>query len=158
LNSIVEQFVIILLDDYWLNKTVDVRGVSTLTDYMLANRDVLRVDLTTDRLYAGGMRDYDTYGHYDLIHAPGSPYQMSLQAGIWNKGLLLSVLQMDRDPWQVELEGTTIVNERNMTVLGTRQNLVRYTNGMKNESDEINVARIEQKHLSVIEKWFRKYD
>ena len=114
LNAIPEQFVVILLDDYWLNKTVDLRGVSTLIEYMHMNRDVLRIDLTTDRLYAGGMQDYETYGHYDLVSAPGSQYQMSLQAGIWNKGLLMSVLKMDQDPWQVELDGTTIVNERDM--------------------------------------------
>ena len=158
LNAIPEQFVIILLDDYWLNKTVDLRGINTLVDYMHAHRDILRIDLTTDRLYAGGVGDYGTYGHYDLVSAPGSPYQMSLQAGIWNKGLLMSVLRMDQDPWQVELDGTTTVNERNMTVLGTRQNLVRYTNGMKNGSDVINTNRIENQHLERIKRWFRNYD
>ena len=158
LNTIKEQFVVILLDDYWLNRTVDTQGVGTLMQYMSVNRDVLRIDLTKDRLYAGGMRDYDVYGHYDLIHAPGSAYEMSLQAGIWNKNMLLSVLQTNQDPWQVELQGTTIVNERNMKVLGTRQNLVKYANGMKNGSDDVNTEGIEKEHLDRIERWFRNHD
>jgi len=158
LNTIKEQFVVILLDDYWLNRTVDTQGIGTLMQYMSANRDVLRIDLTKDRLYAGGMRDYDVYGHYDLVSAPGSEYQMSLQAGIWNKGLLMSVLQTNQDPWQVELQGTTIVNERDMTILGTRQNLVKYANGMKNGSDDVNTDGIEKEHLDRIKRWFKNYD
>ena len=96
----------------------------------------MRIDLTTDRLYAGGMRDVGYVAHYDIIEAPGSQYQMSLQAGIWNRKLLIEVLEaLPKDKhsaWDVELEGTTIVNNNNMKyrVFGTRQYPVRYINGV----------------------------
>lgn len=158
LKRIEEKHVVILLDDYWLIRTVDVRGISTLCEYMQLHPQVLRMDLTADRLYAGGMQDFDMYGHYDLVRAPGSQYEMSLQAGIWDRELLLTVLQPDWNPWEVELLGTSVVNERNMIVLGTRQNPIRYTNAMKNGSTEINAHGIPREHLNIIERWFNKYD
>ncbi|GAG13851.1 unnamed protein product, partial [marine sediment metagenome] len=82
-----------LLEDYWLCRTVDVTGVATLADYVAMHPGVLRLDLTTDRLYNGDMFDVEAFGHYDIIETPAeSPYQMSLQAGIWRKSHLLRIL------------------------------------------------------------------
>lgn len=156
LDGISEQLVIWLLDDYWLNRTVDIRGVGSLIQYMHDNPTVLRMDLTKDRLYAGGMQDYASYGHYDLICAEHSQYQMSLQTAIWNKGLLLTVLWPDWDPWQIELQGTSVVNARDMLVLGTRQNLVSYTNGIGTGAEGANIERISSEHLEKIQKWLPK--
>jgi hypothetical protein len=132
----------LLLEDYWLCRTVDVTGVSTLNDFMLFNRNILRMDLTADRQYAGGMKDIGYFGHYDIIEAKDSQYQMSLQAGIWNRKLLIDVLDIlpvdCRSAWDVELTGTTIVNEnKDIHVFGTRQVPVRYVNAYNN-ADGIN--------------------
>lgn len=129
---------VLMLEDYWLSRTVDNTGINSLADYMMLNQDILRIDLTTDRLYSGGMRDVGSWGHYDLIEAPGSQYQMSLQAGIWNKNLFVYVLQnLSQDKhsaWDVELEGTSYVNQSTMRVLGTRQYPMRYVNGVNNST------------------------
>jgi hypothetical protein len=160
LENIQEAFVIILLEDYWLNRTVDIGGISTLCEYMTINPDVLRFDLTMDRLYANGpLYPHDDfhgcYGHYDLIDRQGTMYQMSLQPGIWNRRLMLNILKNNWSPWEVELEGTSILNEKeDIRVLGTRQNLLSYTNGLKNEADNINTDKIPPEHLERISKWF----
>lgn len=158
-----EDFILIFLEDYWLNRTADVSGVASLVQYMEIHRNVLRMDLTTDRLYAKGPQypahdpDYDHWGHYDIINRKGEQYEMSLQVGIWNRKLLLEVLQDDWSPWQVELEGTNIVNNKSeMLVLGTRQNLVRYTNGLKNEATNVNLKDIPDEHLERIRNWIPK--
>ena len=156
LTNIDDKFIVILLDDYWLVRTVDVGGVRTLCDYMDLDSKILRIDLTADRLYAGGVKDVDMYGHYDIIEAPQSQYQMSLQVGIWNRTNLIKILQNDWSAWDVELIGTGIVNESDMRVLGTRQNLIRYANGMKNGSDKINTEWIPEEHKKIIERWFPK--
>lgn len=133
LNEIEDDTVTILLEDYWLIRPVDIYGINALSG--IIKDDILRVDLTTDRLYAGGMKDVGYVNHYDIIEAVGSQYQMSLQAGIWNRKLLIQILEAlpkDRhSAWDVELEGTIIVNNNsnNYRVFGTRQNLVRYING-----------------------------
>jgi len=160
LNSIKEQYILLLLEDYWLNRTVDVNGVNTMYEYIRTHKDVIRVDLTLDRLYANGHTNpsfdngcYGHYGHYDLINRPGTQYQMSMQAGIWNKKLLLDIIEPNWSPWQLELQGTGKLNETDLKVIGTRQNLVSYTNGLKNESTNVNLTGIVKEHRERIEKW-----
>lgn len=46
LKRISDDYLIIFLEDYWLNRTVDVSGVGTLLDYMKIHTNVLRMDLT----------------------------------------------------------------------------------------------------------------
>src|SRR5512139_752482 len=93
LETIPDDIIVIMLEDYLICRTVDCAGVATLADYMRFNPDVIRLDLTTDRLYGGGMHDVCSYGHYDLIACPkDAPYEMSLQAGLWNRKNLLSLL------------------------------------------------------------------
>lgn len=138
LKNIEDDTVVILLEDYWLVRSVDVEGVSVLS--RVIDNDVIRIDLTTDRLYASGMKDVGYVGRYDIIEAKGSQYQSSLQAGIWNRKLLIELLESlpvkKHSAWDVELEGTQIIEERGYRVFGTRQNLVRYTNGV-NDRDGI---------------------
>ena len=77
LKNIEDDAVVILLEDYWLVRSVDVGRVSVLS--RVVNNDVIRIDLTTDRLYASGMKDVGYVGRYDIIEAKGSQYQSSLQ-------------------------------------------------------------------------------
>lgn len=162
LEGIPEQQVVIFLDDYWFVRQVDYSGINTLAEYMRLHPKILRIDLTTDRVYAGGAprpmdgKDYDTYGHYDLFEVPGSPYQMSLMPGIWNKEKLLTVLKPNWTPWEVELTGTDVLNNQfpEFVVLGTRQNPVRFTNALRNEKKEIDVRGMKPDDLQEIRKWF----
>jgi len=123
-----EEHFVFLLCDYWLSRLVDVRGVAACYDYIRNRPEVLRIDLTTDRLYAGGMFDVEAWGCYDVIETPhGTPYQMSIQAAIWNRKLFLSLLQPGKSPWEVE---THIQPPETMRVLGTRQCPIRYANAI----------------------------
>jgi hypothetical protein len=164
LNSIKEQYIVILLEDYWLNRKADTRGAQTLHEYMTFHPKVIRFDLTMDRLYAPGPQypsddpDHDKYGHYDIVKRKGMAYEMSLQAGIFNKKLLLDLLRPGWSPWEVELLGTNVINDSDVVVLGTRQNPVSYTNALqaKNEEIIINTKGIPEEHLGIIKKWFPK--
>ncbi len=141
-----EDMFTLMLDDYWLCRTVDVAGVATLGDYLAEHPTVLRLDLTTDRLYAGGMFEVESFGHYDIIETPeGTPYQMSLQAGIWRKALLLSLLERGKSPWEVELHTSPPAS---MRVLGTRQWPCRYINVFKggDPGQTLNVEQLTAEH------------
>lgn len=139
-----QDYFVLMLEDYWTCRKVNVEAVERLSDYMFVRSDCLRIDLTSDRLYAGGMKDIGYFAEFDIVEAAGSPYQMSLQAGIWNKRLMIEVLEKlepdKHSAWDVELEGTGIVNSNNFHVVGTRQNPVRYINGMNNSVPGINLS------------------
>jgi len=138
-----EPYFVLLLEDYWLCRNIDKSGIDLLREFMKVREDIVRIDITGDRLYAGNMRDVGYWDRFDIVEAPGSPYQMSLQAGIWNKNKLIEILEYlpvgKRSAWDVELEGTSYFNAHNMIVYGTRQMPIRYVNGMNNaKSDKVN--------------------
>ena len=150
LEEIDDETIIILLEDYWLTRKVNKDAIFILNSFMERDDKILRIDLTADRLYAGGMRDIGYIEWIDLIEAPHSPYQMSLQAGIWNRKNLLNIIKKlpaeNRSGWDVELSGNTIFeNETDYRVFGTRQYPVRYENGM-------NVTRGANKELRTMAK------
>jgi hypothetical protein len=134
-----------LLDDYWINKPVDHLGIMNLSKYMQSTvQPILRMDLTRDRECSYRCTDIGRYGGFDLIKSPkGTPYQMSLQAGIWDVQLLLRVLQPGWDPWEVELIGSGLVDDLDMVVMGTRNNPVSYTNALNNVISGINLEKLE---------------
>lgn len=151
LRGIEDELLVLMLDDYWLCRTADVTGVGTLADYMLLHPEVLRMDLTTDRLYAGGMFEVESFGHYDVVEtSAGTPYQMSLQAGIWRRRLLLDVLKPERSPWQVEIETSPPAA---MRVLGSRQWPVRYANVFRggNPAELLNLKDVPGEHRAELE-------
>lgn len=121
---------ILMLEDYWLVRPVDTTGVRMLADYCAQFLNVLKMDLTGDRLYAGGSTPYDNCGYLDLVKSdPSSQYHMSLMTGIWNRKLLLSFLVRGETPWDVELRGTPRVSKvgDEILVLGTKQWPVKHT-------------------------------
>lgn len=137
LNTMVEMTEFILfLEDYWLSRPVDIDGVRILYDFVKESPDILRMDLGADRLYAGSMMDVGYLDRFDLIAAPDSQYEMSLQLSIWKTKLFIDVLEKlrpdNRSAWDVELYGNGIVTSNRMRVYGTRQRPVRWANGCNN--------------------------
>ncbi len=154
LNNVDDSHFVFLLEDYWLCKTVDVRGVNACYEY-IKDRNVLRIDLTDDRQYAGGVQNLDAWGSYDIVETPnGTPYQMSTQAGIWNRKLMLEVLRPDKSAWEIEVHTSP---PPSMRVLGTRQCPVRYANGiLKGDVDMNSIDRIPQPHRDIVKEWLPK--
>ncbi len=144
-----DEHFVLMLEDYWLMRTVDVAGVMACYEYIKDKPEVLRMDLTTDRLYTGEMRDVEGWGHYDIIETPAcSPYQMSTQAAIWSKKRLLEVLIPGKSAWEVEIHTKP---PESMRVLGTRQFPVRYANAiLKGKLDPIELHKIPAEHIQKV--------
>ena len=148
-----EYLFVLLLDDYWPIQKIDNAGIEMLAEYMRIHTDVLKIDLTDDRLFhAGEQPDVDTWGQYDIIETPfGSRFQMSLQVGIWNRELMLNVLIPGKTPWKVEF----MQPPKEMRVLGTRQILMRYAHiQCRGNMIQKEISRIPQEHRDVIMQWF----
>lgn len=131
-----------LLEDYFLVRTVDHKAIESLADYMRMHPDVLKIDLTGDRLHSGAAEDVDYWGHVDLFRTPWTtPYQFSIQAAMWNRKHLLSLLRPEMSPWDFELRSDF---PEHLHVLGTRQYPVRYVNflGMGLAKDEYRTKHI----------------
>lgn len=119
---------VLLLSDYYLIRSVDDGAVPTLSEFASLHPEILRVDLTDDRQFNGEAFSIGTFGQYDMVETPcTSPYQASLQAGIWSRDNLLSVLRPSLTPWQVELQ-TDLASRPDLRVVGTKNAPVRYAN------------------------------
>lgn len=152
LRSIDDDLVLLLLEDYWLCRKVDTEAIQMLETYMSFNgRNVARMDLTTDRLYAKGSVDVGPWDRLDLIRGhPDAEYQISLQAGIWNRGLLLGLLRPDETPWEFEISGSTRLRQRpDLQILGTRQSPLRYVIGIRHGQASVDGSwQYPPKHLA----------
>lgn len=153
LNALQDEYFVLLLEDYWLCRGVDHSGVLTLLEYMKGHPNTVRFDLTADRLYGHMMKDVDFWGHYDIIEcAEDAPYQMSLQAALWKRELLLKLLEPGRSSWQTEIYTNMVGN--GMRVLGSRQFPVRYANGVyQGKIDWGQINMIPEGHRDVISRW-----
>lgn len=152
LERLQEDHFVLLLEDYFLTRTVDHSGVEALAEYCRRHPGVLRCDLTTDRLYNGKMIDnHEHWGHYDIIESPfQSEYQFSFQAGIWNKKLLMRLISSGKTPWEMEIHTQP---PENMRVVGTRQYPVRYANIMlKGLVQEHEIDKIPEEHREKVRK------
>lgn len=125
----------LMLEDYWLGKTVKQPVLDAVDRYLMnyGGRDsVLRVDLTADRASKKQARPYMLINdpiEVELIKTPPhTKYQMSFQAGVWNRDLLMACLRRGENPWQAEIDGSKRLSQRKrpLTVLGTEQRPLFY--------------------------------
>ena len=136
-NGFVEERFVLMLEDYFILRQVDESAIRQLGHYMQMHPDIAKIDLTTDRLYAADMRDYEACGRFDLIiDNPNAAYNTSVLAAIWNKQDFLNLLVDDETPWQFELEGSNRWKDyafaNNKKILGTRQCPMRHTVAIRN--------------------------
>lgn len=136
LNTLNDETFVLLLEDYFLTRYVDIQGIKILNKMVLDQKDIIRMDLTTDRQFAGGSHLYGYYNRFDIICSPESPYEMSLQAAIWRRELFMDILNElpdnKKSAWDVELIGNNILIEKGYKVFGTCQCPVKYVNGANN--------------------------
>lgn len=141
LRMVESEIICLMLEDYWLVRYVDWEVLGSLEDYMLNHPNVLRIDLTADRLCSGHAVDIGSWGRCDIIETGwDTPYQWSTQAALWNRKNLLDNLRLELSPWDFELQDKKVESLR---VLGTRQWPVRYVNGVGMQLDDKYRYRVE---------------
>lgn len=137
LDEVAEDRFVLLLDDYWLIRKVDLEGVRIAYDYLGQFQNVLKFDLCRERLwndpggYTHEANTYDHAGHLDLIKSrPNSPYHMSLWGGLWRRDLLRVILRPGETAQETEIRGTTRLSMLgdDLLVLGSRQAPVLHGN------------------------------
>lgn len=126
LRSIHDDLVLVMMDDYWMVRDVDLDALIVAKEYMEAHPDIIRFDLTTDRL-GDKHHDLESIGRFDIIQGEkGASYNFSMQASIYRRELMLEMLVPDEDPWEAELHGNVRLNASPYRVVGTRQWPMRY--------------------------------
>lgn len=127
LKQINTDYILWMQDDYFLRKTITLQDFDYYMNFIISNN--------VDRL---GIHDHS--GLYTYVNTSGklqqnSLYTVSLQASIWNKQTLLSLLeQNDETNWQFEIDGSTRFNQNNHNVYVSVQNPPWYLEALKQGS------------------------
>lgn len=142
-----EEFMIMMLEDFWLKSPVNHNVISYLLEFLHEQpRDILRIDLTADRCqHRSHISGEMTLGDFTIIETkPQTPYQMSFQAGIWNLKLMREILNPYEDPWRSEIEGSKrlAISEKSYRVLGTRNHPVQYQPVYRSKRASLDISRL----------------
>ena len=138
LNEAADDVFLLMLEDYWLLRPVDITGLKMMYGYMKVYDYVLKFDVTNERLWADGGHkhifgndNYNYLGYLDIIKSNfRSAYHMSLWSGFWNRENLKKVLIPNETAQQIELEGTTRLQAfgDDLLVLSSRQAPLMHAN------------------------------
>lgn len=115
-----DELFMFVLEDYWLIRPMRRSAIFKAFGYMEDHPDVIRFDLTSDRMFAPGAMYIESYSDLDICSAKGA-YSLSFQAAIYRKSLLLEILRYSWTPWQAEIFGSSELNKLPYRVVGTYQ-------------------------------------
>lgn len=112
LQQVKEKYVLLILDDYFIYKPVDMQVLSDSIRVM-KKRDAIFLKLGCFPASHRSLWMYDIIAETPFIGIIRNwqEYRINLQLGIWNKELLYSLLKMGETPWQFEINGSKRSNE-----------------------------------------------
>lgn len=101
LKKIDDDEILLMIDDIFIRKPVDTKRI----DYARANLKGNIACFNFEKVFNQDDQESGLNGW--KIRKKGSPYELSLMCGLWNKEKLLKVLENDSDPWTVEYNQDT---------------------------------------------------
>lgn len=113
LEKIPETYIILLLEDYFLERPVDLSWLNNCLEF------TKKSDASFMRI-ASFRKDHEPMYAFDLstfnpqfgITRLNAPFRVNLQAGIWNKNDLIQLIKEGESPWEFETQGS--VRSRSM--------------------------------------------
>ena len=97
LNDIDDEQILIIMDDFFIRKPVDVKRIEYASKHLKGNIAVFGFEKSFDS------NDEDTPYKDFKKRQHGSSYEVSINCGLWQKDKLIDVLSRDSNPWDVEL-------------------------------------------------------
>ena len=97
LKDIKEKYVIFMSDDIFINDYVNINKLDKCLDILNNNKySAIQFELSWSN------KDIESEYNGFKIKTKESPYKLSLLCGIWNKDVLIHILEKDSNPWDVE--------------------------------------------------------
>lgn len=127
LQKVDEECFIWTMDDFWPIRPVKHQAVVDLFNHAVRNKELARVDLTSDRAGAATARVLTQLYGLDIVGTElPSQYHLSFQASIWRTSALQAYTVPGETGWQMELDGTNRMNLAAANVIGTLQEPMKY--------------------------------
>jgi hypothetical protein len=107
INQIDTEYVLLTLDDFIIRKEISQIQIDSCLEFVIKkNIDSLRLVARPKPFYPEN--EDNLFGRYDTM----MPYVVSLQASIWKKSSLLSLIKEDESIWEFENSGSSRAREQ----------------------------------------------
>lgn len=97
LKDIDDDQILIIMDDCFIRKPVDVTRIKYLSEHLKGNIAMFEFEKSWDP----NDEETDIEGMKKRQH--GSDYEVCINCGLWDKNKLIDVLSRNSDPWDVEI-------------------------------------------------------
>lgn len=101
LNVIETEFVLIMLDDYWIEGNVKESDLMSYLEMMINDRKIANIAFS--RIYSKGD---NVLNKFLIERSKKGDYLLNLQIGIWSVHKLNTLLKKGESPWEAELFGS----------------------------------------------------
>jgi hypothetical protein len=112
LEQIPEKYIVLILEDYFIYETVKNEDIKKIVEVMQLNNAAFT------KLGAFPSKYNELWPHKPLIGEStlgviekGSKYRLCLQTAIWDKDILLSLLEPKENPWEFEIQASKRSNQ-----------------------------------------------
>ena len=99
LDAIVQDYILLTLDDFYLEAAVKKQYVEEALAYITTHEDVAVMYFAPTKRRKGGTENFRCMGQYD-------PYRVNAQMALWNKKALRSLVRAHETPWEFEVYGS----------------------------------------------------
>jgi hypothetical protein len=98
IESIDEEYILILLDDFFIRKEVQIQMIENILKWMKEDENIacFNFDASKSNTYSKKYAPFRKVNKY-------APYKLNMQAGIWRKNVLLEFWHDDDNPWTWEI-------------------------------------------------------
>lgn len=143
LETVDDPIVALFLPDHWLCDYVNGPETLALHDYMLANPDVVRGNLAAGTALEKYGEPVATWEGIEIIGVPPTHPHASLDGGmtfcpsLWNRQLLIELLEPNWNLWQCEGLGTRKMAGQGLRSVGTRPAVLRRVHGLNHGQPKV---------------------
>ena len=133
LEHIDEEFILFMLDDFWLTDPVDITSFNTILEYVKENKQIGFVCLKQEIKEYSSAKDKANAVDCEYPELwecrPGKSFRITTQAGIWRKKYLVKLLRSHESAWYFETRATWRSKYYKERCFDTRFNVLTYPIG-----------------------------
>lgn len=133
LKKIDDEYILFMLDDFWLTEKVDVAKFNRVFSYMRDNKNIGFICLLHEEKFflKGEIRDKITASEYEDLNEwkKGLPFRITTQAGLWRKKYLIKLLRSHESAWYFETRATWRSKFYHERVFDVKRDIITYPIG-----------------------------
>lgn len=128
LEQLDEEYVLLMLDDFWLKADVDVNRLHRYEQMMQEDRDIGFICLVHQ--LEPSVENSISSDYPDLIeYGSQTPYRVTTQAGLWRRDYLQSLLRRHESAWWFEMFGSKRSRKSYYSSYVVRDSVLSYDEG-----------------------------